>query len=522
MICRSYRLPDPASAFTLGATRPRQPMSSSSLPAQLDTEPASSQSGLGLQIPETLPSRPTRLLLVSHAESMQRRYGNLSLTDTGLTAQGWEQSNALAEWIRTHEQPTLLVSNPQMRCRLTAQRISQATGTPLIVETLFPPSPPQNWMLEPPLQAADDATYLGYQARVVTAFDHLLSNRWGETTLVVTNPNAIVAFLRALGILTRLAVNIDDTGVTELVFAEQRWQLTYLNRREHLPRPALTVPGSRNEPAADGDIREQLTQIRQIYNQLAAALPLEQLVAQVDKTDEVSKEFMRFIGPLDGNRLLEVGSSLGQFTIALARAGAAEVAGVDISPAMLERAEYLRLSLGDPEILRRVSYRLGPAHDLPFGGGSFDGIVCRFLLHHMGKLDRILGEFHRVLRPGGMILIADLSGSDDAVKRATQNVIETKRNPSHATIRTQDQLTDQLQAAGFVVEKEKTIKRQREVSTWLDELSVDKTTRTAVTEMLEASIETDAADLHVQRRGDTLVFEQRVVLLQARRTEKSS
>ena len=41
----------------------------------------------------------------------------------------------------------------------------------------------------------------------------------------------------------------------------------------------------------------------------------------------------------------------------------------------------------------------------------------------------------------------------------------------------------------------------------------------AVMEMLEASIETDAAELHVHRQDSTLFFQQQVVYLQARKAE---
>ncbi|MEZ4832961.1 MAG: histidine phosphatase family protein [Caldilineaceae bacterium] len=156
-----------------------------------------------LKLPATLPNRQTRLLLICHAESLQRRYGNLTLTDTGLTALGWEQSNALAEWLRTREQIDHLVCSPQLRCRLTAQRISQALGLPVVLESLFPMTARRDWLVQPPLRHdppednTDAVEYDGYLQRVMEAFAHTLSNRWGSTTAIVANPNAIVALLRS-------------------------------------------------------------------------------------------------------------------------------------------------------------------------------------------------------------------------------------------------------------------------------------------------------------------------------------
>jgi ubiquinone/menaquinone biosynthesis C-methylase UbiE/broad specificity phosphatase PhoE len=477
-----------------------------------------------LELPESLPNRPTRLLLVSHAESLQRRYGNLTLTDTGLTAVGWEQSNALAEWLRTHEQVNHLISSPQLRCRLTAQRVSQSLGIPVVLESIFPISPRRDWLLQVPTgngtpeQQAEVAEYQTYYVKVIEAFNHILASRWGETIVVVTNPNAIAVLLRHLT-GGRLGLTVEDTGISELILVDRRWQLLYVNRREHLPRPVLNSATIRTEPPVDSDVRDQVAVARQLFNQIASSITLEELQERANTINAPDKDFVRFAEISEGQRLLEVGSGLGVMTLALAKTGALEVVGVDVSPAMLERAEYLRLSTGDTDMLRRVSYRLGPAHDLPFPGNSFDVVICRFLFHHIVKLDRTLVEFQRVLKPNGILLVAELAGSEDAVKRATQNAIESKRNPSHATIRTVEQYRDHLEAAGFVLERERTVKKERRLKNWLDEIVADKQTRQAVGEMLEASIETDAAGLNVHRQNDDLLFEHRVLYLAARKAE---
>jgi ubiquinone/menaquinone biosynthesis C-methylase UbiE/broad specificity phosphatase PhoE len=480
--------------------------------------------GPTIELPDPLPNRPTRLLLICHAESMQRRVGSVSLSDTGLTALGWEQATALANWMLLHEQIDHLVSNPQLRCRLTAQRISQSLDLPVILEPHFPPSPRQRWTVHtPPVGPAGNeeelVEYNDYLDKVVNAFSHLLNTRWGETTAVVTNANAIAALMRCLNGGGSLGINIDEVGISELLLIDGRWQLAYTNRREHLPRPPLEAILSREQPQIDTDLQEQITQASRIYNQLAATFSTEDLLEKPDAGGLPDKEFLHFADIQDGQRILEVGSGLGKMTLALAQTGAGEAVGVDISPAMLERAEYLRLSTNDPDLLRRVNYRLAPAHDLPFSDNAFDVILCRMILHHYIKLERPLREFLRVLKPHGLLVLAEVAGSEDPVKRATQNAIESKRNPSHVMIRTVDHYLDQLRAVGFEIEDEKVVKKERMVGAWLDELAVGKATRQAVLEMLEASIETDAAELHVHRKSDELVFDQRIIYLRARKPE---
>jgi ubiquinone/menaquinone biosynthesis C-methylase UbiE len=98
-------------------------------------------------------------------------------------------------------------------------------------------------------------------------------------------------------------------------------------------------------------------------------------------------------------RALEVGAGTGYFSINLLKAGVVgSVTATDISPGMLERLATTASMLGlEAETVP------ADAEQLPFEDGSFDLVLGHAVLHHLPSLDRALSEFHRVLRPGGML-----------------------------------------------------------------------------------------------------------------------
>jgi ubiquinone/menaquinone biosynthesis C-methylase UbiE len=54
-----------------------------------------------------------------------------------------------------------------------------------------------------------------------------------------------------------------------------------------------------------------------------------------------------------------------------------------------------------------VEFHQGDAQALPFDSGSVDLLFCHQTLHHLVHQDDALREFHRVLRPGGWLLLAE-------------------------------------------------------------------------------------------------------------------
>ncbi|WDP93326.1 MAG: class I SAM-dependent methyltransferase [Desulfobacter sp.] len=100
-------------------------------------------------------------------------------------------------------------------------------------------------------------------------------------------------------------------------------------------------------------------------------------------------------------RALDVGTGPGQFAFYLARAGF-DVTGIDLSPNMIETAKEKGQELG-----LSVDFRTGDAEALPFEANTFDVVVSRNLVWTLPSPETAIQEWHRVLKPGGRIIISD-------------------------------------------------------------------------------------------------------------------
>lgn len=95
-------------------------------------------------------------------------------------------------------------------------------------------------------------------------------------------------------------------------------------------------------------------------------------------------------GSLAGLRVLDIACNCGGFAIEAARAGAAEVVGIDVDPHYIRQAEFIRDALG----YDNVSYRVARLEDLDVAEtGSFDVVFFFGILYHLadpvGALTRI-------------------------------------------------------------------------------------------------------------------------------------
>lgn len=104
-------------------------------------------------------------------------------------------------------------------------------------------------------------------------------------------------------------------------------------------------------------------------------------------------------------RILDVGCGTGVLASMLAaRSPGRVVYGLDISPGMVEKAKSLAREYGAD----RLHFVQGDAEALPFPDAEFDAVVSTLSFHHYPNPLQALREFRRVLRPAGLVVIADV------------------------------------------------------------------------------------------------------------------
>lgn len=98
--------------------------------------------------------------------------------------------------------------------------------------------------------------------------------------------------------------------------------------------------------------------------------------------------------------------------------------GIEFSPDMLAIARRRADGLA-----RRAELRLGDAEALEIPSAAFDTVVCTFSLCAIPDHRKALAEMTRVLRPGGLLLLADHVASSSRLLRALQLVLELATIP---------------------------------------------------------------------------------------------
>lgn len=104
--------------------------------------------------------------------------------------------------------------------------------------------------------------------------------------------------------------------------------------------------------------------------------------------------------------VLDVGSGVGHWSGVLLPHLPAEARlfGIDREPRWVKEASARAAASGAAE---RTSYRLGAAEKIPFHDDVFDFVTCQTLLIHVPEPKAVLREMLRVVRPRGLLLMAE-------------------------------------------------------------------------------------------------------------------
>jgi ArsR family transcriptional regulator len=121
----------------------------------------------------------------------------------------------------------------------------------------------------------------------------------------------------------------------------------------------------------------------------------------------VEDALLSLLGDRDLGRVLDIGTGTGRL-LELLGPRATTALGIDASRDMLALA---RSRLGRAG-LAHCSVRLADMYRLPLPDGSFDLVVLQMVLHYAEDPAGVLTEAARVLRPGGLLVVADLAAHD--------------------------------------------------------------------------------------------------------------
>jgi ubiquinone/menaquinone biosynthesis C-methylase UbiE len=216
--------------------------------------------------------------------------------------------------------------------------------------------------------------------------------------------------------------------------------------------------------------------------------------------------------PSPDDRLLDVACGPGLVVCAFA-SHVREATGIDMTPAMLERARKLAAEKG----LANVAWHHGDVYSLPYDDASFTIATTRFSFHHFLEPAAVLKEMARVCAPGGRIVVVDDFASADSAKAAAFNHLEKLRDPSHSRCLTLSELKDLFGEAGLPEPDATFYELRGDVPSLLGRSFPNPGDDLKIIEMFKASAADDRLGVPVRLEGDEIYYAYPVAILAATR-----
>ncbi len=153
--------------------------------------------------------------------------------------------------------------------------------------------------------------------------------------------------------------------------------------------------------------RAKTEQVREMFDSIAPAYDWmnRAMTFGIDKLWR--RKAVRIVAGAQPDRIIDIATGTGDLAIALARSiRRADVTGIDLSKEMVAIG---RRKVAESGLEDRVSLMTADCLAMPFDNASADAVTVAYGVRNFEHLDKGYAEMLRVLRPGGMLCVVELS-----------------------------------------------------------------------------------------------------------------
>ena len=145
---------------------------------------------------------------------------------------------------------------------------------------------------------------------------------------------------------------------------------------------------------------------------------------------------VKIVGKTRPRRILDVATGTGDFAIALYnKIKPQQVVGIDLSQGMLDVA---RVKVEKRGLTNAIALQQGDCLELPFDDKEFDAVTVAFGVRNFEHLLQGYEQMHRVLSPGGMLCVIELSTPENRMIRWFYDIYTLHIIPWFGTLKSGD------------------------------------------------------------------------------------
>jgi len=167
-------------------------------------------------------------------------------------------------------------------------------------------------------------------------------------------------------------------------------------------------------------------QVAQMFDNIAGRYDLLNSILSLGIHKGWRKKCVTILKAKQPKKILDVATGTGDFAIQCAKLAPESILGIDISEGMMKygKEKVKKLNLDS-----LITFQSGNAETFSYPDNSFDAIVVGFGVRNFQDLNQGLSNLHRLLKPGGLLLVLEFSYPRNILVKNFYNFYFSKVTP---------------------------------------------------------------------------------------------